>query len=90
MNQSTEGFVLENYCIEVWLGGKKAANYIGHPEDILSGTDLDLVDWYTQMAATRKWALFCEVFDSRKCRSGTISHLSGTIRISHRKHNDNV
>ena len=81
---------MEDYCIEVWLRGKKAVRYVGHPEDILSSTDPDLVDWYTQTAATRKWLMFCETFDSRKCSSGTMSHLSGTIRISHRKQNDNV
>jgi len=81
---------LENYYIEVWLGGKKAADYIGHPEDILSSTSQELVSWYSELIPTRKWQRFCEAFDSCKCRSGALSYLSGTIRISNRKQNDNV
>lgn len=81
---------MENFFIEVWLDGKKATSYIGHPEDILAGIDTALISWYCDLVQTRRWKIFCETFDLTKCSSGTISHSSGTIRISNRKQNDNV
>jgi hypothetical protein len=81
---------VESFFIEVWLDGKKAASYMGYPEDILVSTDTALIAWYCDLVQTRRWKLFCETFDITKCRSGAISHSSGTIRISNRKQNDNV
>jgi|GEM_PF-5509890 len=81
---------MESYSTEVWHKGEVVLAINNLPDAILRIADRTVLNWYRDLAGSRKWDAFCKNFDEGRFRCASIPHAGYVLRVIKRNENDNV